>query len=114
MKPHHCRLRGWLLPCVLGVPLVLLACGDRQSADRPAGPVTSTAPVPTNTAPANPGPVVPPSSATDIEKETGTATGMVGGASGTVASGGKPGSGTSSGGGTGAAVSSGGRTSNKK
>jgi hypothetical protein len=58
--------------------------------------------------------VVPPSTATDIDKEKGTDTGMIGGASGTVASGGKPGSGTASGGGTGPAVSSGDRTEVKK
>jgi hypothetical protein len=43
---------------------------------------------------------------TDVTEKGGPETGMVGGASGTVASGGKPGSGTDAGAGTGAAESS--------
>jgi hypothetical protein len=41
---------------------------------------------------------VPPQTATDVDTKKGTDTGMVGGASGDVASGGKPGSGVDAGG----------------
>jgi hypothetical protein len=112
-----------LLPVVvaIAIPGLLMACSERQ----PAPPATVTpapapAPAPTMTPPADTAPstaatpVVPPQTATDVEDKKGTDTGMVGGASGTVASGGKPGSGTASGAGTGPAQSSGEQTENKK
>jgi hypothetical protein len=99
------------------IPFALLvACGDRKPAPAPeprATPPSSSSS--SSTAPAaNQPPIVPPNTATDVESKKGTETGMVGGASGDVASGGKPGSGTAAGAGTGAAVSSGEKTENKK
>lgn len=97
------------------IPFALLvACSDRTP--EPASPPSAPPPASTtsSTAPAKQEPVVPPNTATDVEAKKGTETGMVGGASGDVASGGKPGSGTAAGGGTGPAVSSGEKTDVKK
>ncbi|HYM48844.1 MAG TPA: hypothetical protein VES91_10215 [Burkholderiaceae bacterium] len=95
--------------------LALNSCSDRKpvpaptSSPAPASPPANTAPTPTSNAP-----VVTPGTGTDVATKKGTETGMVGGESGTVASSGKPGSGTSSGAGTGAAEGSGDKTVNKK
>ncbi len=100
---------------ILAAMLLVIAsagCSDR----RPVTPTPSVTPVPT--APASTssssGPVIPPSTGTDVVTKKGTETGMVGGESGTVASSGKPGTGTESGAGTGAAIASDEKTTNKK
>lgn len=106
---------------------VLAACGDRTPAPgsqppptgappaNTASPATSTPSTPTTPSGSSSSePVVAPGTATDVDAKKGTETGMVGGASGDVASGGKPGSGTDAGAGTGAAVSSGDRIGTKK
>lgn len=118
--------RSWLT--ALPVALVLGACSDspRPYGDRttaPAPPASERSPGgPTMTPPANTAapapnaaaPVVPPTSAEDVDAKKGSETGMAGGASGTTASGGKPGSGTEAGAGTGPAQSSGARTETNK
>lgn len=99
--------RYWL--AALPVALVLAACSDspRPYGDRTTTPPSSPAAKgegPSMTPPANtaappasapaPGsaaPTVPPSAAEDVEAKKGSETGMVGGASGAAASGGKPG-----------------------
>lgn len=94
--------------------LAVAGCQDRVRTVEPV-PTTPTAPpstpVPTT---ASSDPVQVPGKGTDVMEEKGTQTGMIGGASGTVASGGKPGSGTVSGAGTGPALESGERIENKK
>lgn len=106
------RSRRLLLPMLtLGLAIGLGAC-DRKATR--IDPSTSNQ-VPTNTATQSAPPAARPSEdvsdpakgpGVEVTEQKGTETGMVGGASGTVASGGKPGSGTSAGGGTGAAESS--------
>lgn len=99
---------------------VLAACGDRQTpapvvTPAPATTTPSTAPPPASPPPAtSSAPVIPPGTGTDVESKKGTETGMIGGESGTVASTGKPGTGTEAGAGTGAAKSSDETTENKK
>jgi hypothetical protein len=104
-----------LLPLAIG----LSACDRRHAPVEPA----STPSAPANTAsPTAEQPARPPGDISDpskgpgaeVTEQKGTETGMVGGASGTVASGGKPGSGTSAGGGTGPAVSSTEKTEKKE
>ena len=94
----------------------LSACGDRK-ADTTTAPAAKSVPAPTppasTPAPTSTAPVVPPGTGEDVSKK-GTSTGMVGGESGTVASSGKPGTGTDSGAGTGAAQSSDSKTADKK
>ncbi len=121
MQPSRHPICAIVLPAALA--LALVACSDNR---RPYGAKTAPpGPTPANTAaptpespaavpPAASSPVIPPATATDVDEKKGSETGMVGGASGTVASGGKPGSGTESGAGTGAAVSSGEKTENRK
>jgi len=97
--------------------LTLLAVAGCQERARTVEPVPTTptappaTPVPTTS---SSDPVQVPGKGTEVTEQKGTETGMVGGASGTVASGGKPGSGTVSGAGTGAAQESGERIENKK
>lgn len=92
---------------LFAIPLALLvACGDRPSP--PASAPTGAPPSSSSTsAPSPQAPVVPPNTATDVEAKKGTETGMVGGASGDVGSGGKPGSGKTAGQATSPPVSSG-------
>ena len=97
--------------------LTLLAVAGCQERARTVEPVPTTptappsTPVPTTS---SSDPVQVPGKGTDVTQQKGTETGMIGGASGTVASGGKPGSGTVSGAGTGPAKESGDRIENKK
>jgi len=97
------------------VALLVGACSDRKTIT--TTPATTTTPASTPSAstsvPASTGPVIAPGTGEDVTKK-GTSTGMVGGEAGTVASSGKPGTGTESGAGTGAAESSGSKTTNKK
>lgn len=103
------RMPSVLLPITLAL-LALTAC-DRR--DPPVETVTRTPPANT-AAPTAQTPTPPAADMTDpakgpgqeVTEKGGTETGMVGGASGTVASGGKPGTGTDAGAGTGAAQSS--------
>ena len=100
---------------ILFAALFLGACGDRQPAATSAPPAKSVAPTPpaSSPAPTSTAPVIPPGTGEDVTKK-GTSTGMVGWESGTVASSGKPGTGTDSGAGTGAAQSSDSKTADKK
>lgn len=88
--------------------LSVVGCSERKPTPPPA-----PAPAPSTAAPSSSAPPVTPGSAADVTKK-GTETGMIGGESGTVASSGKPGTGTESGAGTGAAQSSDSKTENKK
>lgn len=126
------RQRNTQRPLILAAAVLALAaagCGQRDAGNTPDGvkapppaTTTSTAPAPAPATPTPPAADVKPSTdpapvpgkATEITQDKGTATGMPGGEAGTVASSGKPGSGTSSGAGTGPAVSSGEKTENKK
>ena len=99
--------RFWLT--ALPVVLVIAACSDspRPYGDRTTTPPSSPAArgeTPTMTPPANTAappssapapssaaPTVPPGAAEDVDEKKGSETGMVGGASGAAASGGKPG-----------------------
>ncbi len=104
--------RGIVPACIALVAVFAFSsCGDRKPPPpaAPAATPATVAPAPTSSAP-----VIPPASGTDVESKKGTATGMVGGEAGTVASSGKPGTGTASGAGTGAAQSSDEKTENKK
>jgi len=102
---------------ILAATLLVIAsagCSDR----RPVTTTPSVTPVPTapasTSSSSSSGPVIPPSTGTDVVTKKGTETGMVGGESGTVAASGKPGTGTASGAGTGAAIASDEKTTNKK
>ena len=101
---------------IAALSLSLSACGDRKP-DTTTAPAAKSVPAPTppasTPAPTSTAPVVPPGTGEDASKK-GTSTGMVGGESGTVASSGKPGTGTDSGAGTGAAQSSDSKTADKK
>ena len=101
---------------MLFAALSLAACSDRKPATTTA-PATTSVPAPTppgsTSTPSSAAPVIPPGTGEDVTKK-GTSTGMVGGESGTVASSGKPGTGTDSGAGTGAAQSSDSKTADKK
>jgi hypothetical protein len=109
-------VQTWIsVSAILFAAISLGGCGDRQPAATSApaaksvpAPTTPATPAPTSTAP-----VIPPGTGEDVAKK-GTSTGMVGGESGTVASSGKPGTGTDSGAGTGAAQSSDSKTADKK
>lgn len=98
---------------MLSALIAAAGCSDRKPA-QPVTPAATSTTAPANTAaPASNAPAVTPGTASDVTKK-GTETGMVGGEAGTVASSGKPGSGTESGAGTGAAQASDSKTSNKK
>ena len=101
---------------IAALSLSLSACGDRKP-DTTTAPAAKSVPAPTPPAsapaPTSTAPAVPPGTGEDASKK-GTSTGMVGGESGTVASSGKPGTGTDSGAGTGAAQSSDSKTADKK
>ena len=97
--------------------LALSGCSDKKTTTT----TTTTAPAATPAAPpaastsvpASSGPVIAPGTGEDVTKK-GTSTGMIGGEAGTVASSGKPGTGTDSGAGTGAAQASDSKTTDKK
>lgn len=107
----------------------IAGCGQRSegnTADGVKAPApsttTSTAPAPAPATPVPPAaevkpttdPAPVPGKGTDPSQDKGTYTGMPGGEAGTVASSGKPGTGTQAGAGTGPAVGSGSTTQNKK
>lgn len=127
------RQRNAQRPLIFAAAMLAAAmatgCGQRNTGNTPDGvsapppsTTTSTAPAPASATPmppasnvaptANPAPV--PGQGTELSQDKGTATGMPGGEAGTVASSGKPGSGTQAGAGTGPAVNSGSTTQNKK
>ena len=119
------RSRRWLMAAVVpsALALTLAACSDSPrpygAKTTPQGATPANTAAPTTDTPAAPPPsastpVIPPNTATEVDQKKGSETGMFGGASGTVASGGKPGSGTASGAGTGPAESSGEKQENKK
>ena len=115
------KVIGIFLPAsaAMIVAIALTACSDRRPTQTTppvtTAPTAPTAPtVTTGTSSSSSGPVIAPSTATDVVTKKGTETGMVGGESGTVAASGKPGTGTASGAGTGAAVASDEKTTNKK
>lgn len=106
--------RGIVPACIaLVAAFALSSCSERKLAP-PAAPAPAATPANVVPTPTSSAPVMPPGSGTDVESKKGTATGIVGGEAGTVASSGKPGTGTASGAGTGAAQSSGEKTENKK
>lgn len=127
------RQRNTQRPLIAAAAVLAVAavagCGQRDAGNTPDGvkappPATTTstapAPAPATTVPPaadvkpSTDPASVPGKATEVTQDKGTQTGMPGGEAGTVASSGKPGSGTSSGAGTGPAVSSGEKTENKK
>ena len=105
-----------LVAAVAAVAVVTLAaCQDRKAPAPPPSPTSSgeySSPS-GDSRTSSSAPVAVPGKGTDVTAK-GPETGMVGGASGTVASGGKPGSGSTSGAGTGAAVSSDSKVETKK
>ena len=106
------KVLGTLLSSAL-LALMLAACSDKKTVTTVPAPTTAP---PANTAPATPvssAPVIAPGTAEDVTKK-GTSTGMIGGEAGTVASSGKPGTGTDSGAGTGASQASDSKTTDKK
>jgi len=95
--------------------VTLASCQERKPTEAPPSPASSGEyPNPSAASPTSSSdPVAVPGQGTDVTAK-GAETGMVGGATGTVGSGGKPGSGSTSGGGTGAAVSSENKVDTKK
>ena len=105
------------IPVFAAVAVAYLgACSDRKTTTTTPA-TTTTAPASTPAAststPTSSAPVIAPGTAEDVTKK-GTSTGMIGGEAGTVASSGKPGTGTESGAGTGAAQESASKTTDKK
>lgn len=128
-RPQRHMQRPLIFAAAVAVAAVA-GCGQRSDGNTPDGvKAPPPAPVTTSTAPA-PAPATPMPPATDVKPsgdpapitgqavdpatDKGTKTGMPGGEAGTVASSGKPGTGTADGAGTGPAVSSGEKTVNKK
>ena len=112
MAKDQNMLRIALTSSVLFAALCL-GCSERRTETTPPAatpPVSAPAPASTSSSSA---PVIPPGTAEDVTKK-GTSTGMIGGEAGTVASSGKPGTGTDTGAGTGAAQGSGSNTTDKK
>lgn len=95
------------------VALSLAACSDRKTTTTTTTTTPAAPPAASTSAPASTGPVIAPGTGEDVTKK-GTSTGMIGGEAGTVASSGKPGTGTDSGAGTGAAQGSDTKTTDKK
>ena len=107
---------NWVAAVVVVAVVTLTACKDREpSVDAPPAPASSGEyPNPAGAStPSSSDPVAVPGQGADLTAK-GPETGMVGGASGTVGSGGKPGSGSIGGAGTGAAVSSESKVETKK
>ena len=114
MAKNQKVLRMTLTSSVLFAALCL-GCSERKTETTVVPPATSapaSAPPP-STSSSSSAPVIAPGTAEDVTKK-GTSTGMIGGESGTVASSGKPGTGTDSGAGTGAAQGSDSKTTDKK
>ena len=112
MKRNQDMMRTALLSLLAASATAMsLGCTDRkvETTTVPA-PAPATTPAPS---PASSAPVIAPGTGEDVTKK-GTSTGMIGGEAGTVASSGKPGTGTDSGAGTGAAQGSGAQTTDKK
>jgi len=106
--------RSTLIPlCALLAVSVCVACSDKKTTTTTTVPAPAPSSAPPNTSSSSSAPVIPPGTAEDVTKK-GTSTGMVGGEAGTVASSGKPGTGTDSGAGTGAAQGSDSKTTDKK
>jgi hypothetical protein len=108
------RIPSILLPVALAM-LAFTACDRRDPQVEPAPsspPPNTAAPTAQNPAPTSggstSGDMTDPSKGpgAEVTEKGGTESGMAGGASGTVSSGGKPGSGTDAGAGTGAAAQS--------
>ena len=95
------------------VALALGACSDRKTTTTTTTTTPAAPPAASTSVPASTGPVIAPGTGEDVTKK-GTSTGMIGGEAGTVASSGKPGTGTDSGAGTGAAEASDSKTTDKK
>jgi hypothetical protein len=114
MKPLNHRL-NLVAAATAVVFFALAACQERKPAEAQTPSASSGEyPTPSSAAPTSSSdPVAVPGKGTDVTSKD-TTSGMVGGASGTVASGGKPGSGSTSGAGTGAAVSSDSKVDTKK
>lgn len=116
MTPVKYRLNHVAAAAAVAV-FALAACQERKPTETRIPAATSgeyPTPAGAGTAPsASSDPVAVPGKGTDATAKD-TQSGMVGGASGTVASGGKPGSGSTSGAGTGAAESSDGKVETKK
>ncbi len=103
-----------ILPiAMVAATLALAACSDRKPAASSSPAPTSVPPANTSTPSSSNAPVIAPGTGSDVTKK-GTSTGMIGGEAGTVASSGKPGTGTDSGAGTGASQASDSKTSDKK
>ena len=108
-----------VLPLAIFSMLALGGCSERKTTVTTPTPAPAPAAAPTPAAtpapvtPTSNAPVISPGSGSDVTKK-GTETGMIGGEAGTVASSGKPGTGTAEGAGTGAAQSSDSKTENKK
>ena|ERR671912_2535468 len=114
MATNQKVLRMTLTSSVLFAALCL-GCSERKTVTTTVPPATSapaSAPPATTSNPSS-APVIAPGTGEDVTKK-GTSTGMIGGESGTVASSGKPGTGTDSGAGTGAAQGSDSKTTDKK
>jgi len=112
---HPIRLLNPLAVATIVAVTALAACQERKppEAQTPAAS-SGEYPTPSGAAPASSSdPVAVPGKGADAAAKD-TQSGMIGGASGTVASGGKPGSGSTSGAGTGAAESSDAKVDTKK
>lgn len=113
MAQNQRVLRSTLIPlCAVLAASICAGCSDKKTVTTTV-PAPAPASAPANTSSSSSAPVITPGTAEDVTKK-GTSTGMVGGESGTVASSGKPGTGTDSGAGTGAAQGSDSKTSDKK
>lgn len=117
MSQNQTVLRSVLIPlCAALSAAMFVACSDKKTVSTTVPAPAPTAPAsvpPASTSPSSSAPVIAPGTGEDVTKK-GTNTGMVGGESGTVASSGKPGTGTDSGAGTGAAQGSDSKTTDKK
>lgn len=113
MSQNETVVRSVLIPlCAVLSVAVCVACSDKKTVTTPAPAPAPTTATPPNTSSSS-GPVIAPGTAEDVTKK-GTSTGMIGGEAGTVASSGKPGTGTDSGAGTGAAQGSDSKNTDKK
>ena len=114
MKRNQRMMRSALLSLLAASAAAMsLGCSDRKVETSTVPAPAPTAPATSAPSPSSSAPVIAPGTGEDVTKK-GTSTGMIGGEAGTVASSGKPGTGTDSGAGTGAAKGSGGQTTDKK
>jgi len=111
---HPIRLLNPLAVATIVAVTALAACQERKppEAQTPAAS-SGEYPTPSGAPASSSDPVAVPGKGVDAAAKD-TQSGMIGGASGTVASGGKPGSGSTSGAGTGAAESSDAKVDTKK